>query len=459
MTPRSIVVLFSVLCLAMGVPAQAQLLPPLQSEFFNSAGTGPLASGFLCTTAAGSTVSQLTYQDQALTIPNQNPVRLNAAGRPVNGSTEVSVFLQSLGYRFSLYAAGTGNTCNGVTVGTLMRQVDNVPGVNSLLFTQGVITTNTQGLSGTATWSNAAVTFTMMDFTVTDTASNAASKFYEYFKGATSESSLRKDGLLNVNLGYQVAGTAVASTILISDGLGEYIGSTATYPNTTTVNQLLYSSAANTIRGLATANNAVLVTSAAGVPSLAATSANLSVSGSVLDTVQGIQTTSTPRFARIGLGAAADASILYYGTSSGTAAIGSFISAVGGGTAPSYVFNVESTSTGGGTTANSAYIRISHNNGNNSNTWFLGTGIAGTSNDSFVILKSDLTKRLEIDTGGVVTITSGLFNIPSGGSTTISTGVGSVRMSTVNAATNTAWIPIQYAGTQYYVPAWTTNAP
>lgn len=52
-----------------------------------------------------------------------------------------------------------------------------------------------------------------------------------------------------------------------------------------------------------------------------------------------------------------------------------------------------------------------------------------------------------------------LLNIASGGSTTISTGVGSVRMSTANAATNTSWIPIQYAGTTYYVPGWTTNAP
>lgn len=45
--------------------------------------------------------------------------------------------------------------------------------------------------------------------------------------------------------------------------------STATWPATTTVNQLLYSSATNTVTGLATANSAVLVTSAAGVPSFA----------------------------------------------------------------------------------------------------------------------------------------------------------------------------------------------
>lgn len=44
--------------------------------------------------------------------------------------------------------------------------------------------------------------------------------------------------------------------------------STATYPSTTTANQLLYSSATNTVSGLATANNAVLGTDGSGVPSI-----------------------------------------------------------------------------------------------------------------------------------------------------------------------------------------------
>lgn len=42
--------------------------------------------------------------------------------------------------------------------------------------------------------------------------------------------------------------------------------STATYPSTTTVSQILYSSATNTVAGLATANSATLVTTSAGVP-------------------------------------------------------------------------------------------------------------------------------------------------------------------------------------------------
>ena len=43
---------------------------------------------------------------------------------------------------------------------------------------------------------------------------------------------------------------------------------TAVYPSVSTINQLLYSSAANTITGLATANNGVLFTSGTGVPSI-----------------------------------------------------------------------------------------------------------------------------------------------------------------------------------------------
>lgn len=56
-------------------------------------------------------------------------------------------------------------------------------------------------------------------------------------------------------------------------------------------------------------------------------------------------------------------------------------------------------------------------------------------------------------------LSAATFEIVAGGSTTISTGVGSVKMSSANPGTNAAWIPIAYAGTTYFVPAWTTNSP
>lgn len=67
-------------------------------------------------------------------------------------------------------------------------------------------------------------------------------------------------------LGKTAAGSA--NQILQSAGAAAPLWSTATYPATTTINQILYSSAANAVTGLATANTGALVTSATGVPSL-----------------------------------------------------------------------------------------------------------------------------------------------------------------------------------------------
>jgi len=72
-----------------------------------------------------------------------------------------------------------------------------------------------------------------------------------------------------------LAGTATANQMLLSGASGAPSWSTATHPATTTINQILYSSAANVISGLATANSGVLVTSAGGVPSISTTLPNV----------------------------------------------------------------------------------------------------------------------------------------------------------------------------------------
>lgn len=68
-----------------------------------------------------------------------------------------------------------------------------------------------------------------------------------------------------------LSGTATANQVLLSGASAAPAWSTATYPTTTTINQLLYSSSANTIVGLATGNSGVLITSAGGVPSISST--------------------------------------------------------------------------------------------------------------------------------------------------------------------------------------------
>ena len=56
-----------------------------------------------------------------------------------------------------------------------------------------------------------------------------------------------------------------AGTILRADGTN-WLATTATYPNTTTTNQILYSSSNNIIGGLGTANKGILTTNGTGVP-------------------------------------------------------------------------------------------------------------------------------------------------------------------------------------------------
>lgn len=83
-----------------------------------------------------------------------------------------------------------------------------------------------------------------------------------------------------------LAGSATANQTLLSGASGAPSWSTTTYPVTTTINQILYSSSNNTIAGLATANNGVVITSGSGVPSVSstipsATQANITTVGTI----------------------------------------------------------------------------------------------------------------------------------------------------------------------------------
>jgi len=148
--------------------AQGATPPWFLPTFINANGTAPNALGFVCTYSAGTTTPSATYSDIALTIANQNPIRLSAVGQPVLGSSPIQIYLGSgtsgggSSYKFVEYAAGTGNTCNGTAVGTAIRTVDNITfGTVSNpagSFTSGRVpyTTGTNTLADTANlvWDN-----------------------------------------------------------------------------------------------------------------------------------------------------------------------------------------------------------------------------------------------------------------------------------------------------------------
>ncbi|MEX1995304.1 MAG: hypothetical protein WD887_00805, partial [Candidatus Saccharimonadales bacterium] len=88
--------------------------------------------------------------------------------------------------------------------------------------------------------------------------------------GQTISSAANFTGTVNAVTGYKVNGAGTTGTILRGNGTN-YIASTATFADTYTASNLLYSNGANTVTGLATGNNGVLITSGTGVPSISST--------------------------------------------------------------------------------------------------------------------------------------------------------------------------------------------
>lgn len=76
-----------------------------------------------------------------------------------------------------------------------------------------------------------------------------------------------------------LAGPGTTGQILQSNAAAAPSFSTASYPSTTTINQILYSSSANTLAGLATANSGVLTTSTGGIPSIDTTNFQVLTTG------------------------------------------------------------------------------------------------------------------------------------------------------------------------------------
>jgi hypothetical protein len=104
------------------------------------------------------------------------------------------------------------------------------------------------------------------------TIAGAGSTLTTQLTGLTNHAVLVGAGTATIT---NVGPTATAGQVLQSAGAAaDPAFSTATYPLTTTINQILFSSATNTVTGLATANSAVLVTGSTGVPVFSGTMTN-----------------------------------------------------------------------------------------------------------------------------------------------------------------------------------------
>lgn len=140
------------------------------------------------------------------------------------------------------------NAGGGATVNTISGTSSTM---NNYIVTQGTITADAQGLSGTATWNSSGVTFTGVKWAFTDTASAAASKPLEIFtgsSGATSVFSVRKDGKVTSAAGFSADNlSSQFGTVVLTQATGQLVFSNrSTLQGSTTDGQMKMANNART---------------------------------------------------------------------------------------------------------------------------------------------------------------------------------------------------------------------
>jgi trimeric autotransporter adhesin len=245
---------------------------------FNSADFTVDANGFV--TLAGTAASQ-SFQVDASTAPGTNPVTPNTSGVVTITGGQVAAGTTANVIRTDSLAANTYTIQiqRSQAVGVSTIADNGVSHFNSTYFTvdaNGFVSINGGSIGETITGNTGgALLPTAGNWNIVGTGSITTS-------GSVSTLTVQLTGLTNhaIQVGAgtatltQVGPTANTGAILQNNAGADPSYSTATYPSTTTINQIIYSSAANTVSGLATVNSAVLVTTSAGIPTFSGTMTN-----------------------------------------------------------------------------------------------------------------------------------------------------------------------------------------
>lgn len=250
---------------------------------FNGTLTGNTAVTFP-TSGTLATTSQLPTP-AALTKSDDTNITVSLGGSPSTALLQATSITMGWTGTLSGTRGGTGvnNGSSTITLGGSLT----TSGAFASTFTMTATTSVTFPTSGTlATTSQlptpAALTKTddtNVTLTLGGTPATALLQATSLTLGWTGLLSLARGGT-NANLtasnggifystasaGAILAGTSTANQIVLSGSNAAPSWSTATYPATTTVNQILFSSSANTITGLTTGNSSTIFTNTSGVP-------------------------------------------------------------------------------------------------------------------------------------------------------------------------------------------------
>ncbi len=313
--------------------------PTANKMLLSGASTTPSWSNYVMpSTFAGG--GEIMYTSNATTVSNLAAgttgmyLRSNGTGAPawqkidLSSTNEINNILQ-----VSNGGTGISNiTTNNLIYGNGTNPVSLLaPGVT----TGALLTTTVSGAPGWLTLNTLPVT----------------SGILQVPNGGTGASTLGNHGVI-VGQGTNavaVTGTGTSGQVLQSRGSGaDPSYSTAIYPTTTTINELLYSSTGDNITGLTTSNNGVLITSGTGVPSIGsilpdAVQYNITKLGTITNgtwngSILGLAYGGTNTDLTLGSPAIGD---LLYGTATGFArladvAMGNVLISGGAGVAPSW---------------------------------------------------------------------------------------------------------------------------
>jgi len=237
--------------------------------FANGTGVSITAAGSTVTVNASATTPLSFPTDSGTATPAANALTIAGSGSITTTGAGATVTVQLTGLTNHALLVGAGTTTitkvgPTATSGQVLQSAGAAadPAFSTATYPSTATGTGTILRADGTNWSPTTSTYPNTNAINTLLYASAAN--------VMSALATANDGVLvtsNTGVPSILAGPGTTGNILQSNAASAPSFSTATYPSTTTINQVLYSSANNVVGGITAANNGTMISSATGVPS------------------------------------------------------------------------------------------------------------------------------------------------------------------------------------------------